>query len=209
MHASLGSGGKYAMKWVGTGVDSDTSLSLTRRAASIDLGRWWIRLEITIRPPGLSALVASLTGVMGYFSLIAVLVAVVLVVLPRYQYKQAQEFTSGHGPGHRSQPGSLEAHGEPSLPSSVHGPSGPGAFGARHARTGRRLLQVTSQLHDAAQSIIGHAPSPPEHRTEHSWVPQLTLPHAPEPEHLMSQLCACAQSTVPHAWSSLHRIVQS
>ena len=30
-------------------------------AAAIDFGRWWIRLEITIRPPGLSALVAALS----------------------------------------------------------------------------------------------------------------------------------------------------
>src|SRR6185503_14989217 len=43
-----------AMKCVGTGVDSDCSLSPARCAAAIDLGRWWMRLEITMRPPGLS-----------------------------------------------------------------------------------------------------------------------------------------------------------
>src|SRR5262245_37943227 len=98
---------------------------------------------------------------MGYFSLIAVLVAVVLVALPRHQCKQVQEFTSGHGPVHTPQSDWLESHGEPSLPSWVHGPSDPSALG--HAMLGQNagLLQVTSQLHDAAQSIIGHAFAPP------------------------------------------------
>ena len=68
------------------------------------------------------------------------------------------------------------------------------------------LLQLTSQLHDAAQSIVGHAFAPPEHRTEHLWGPQSMSPHAPVPEHSMSQLCACAQSTSPHAWGSTSSI---
>jgi hypothetical protein len=70
------------------------------------------------------------------------------------------------------------------------------------------LLQDTSQLHDAAQSIIGHADAP-EHWIEHFCVPQLTLPHAAEAEQSTSQLCASAQSMSPHAWPLLHRIVQS
>src|SRR5262249_15008793 len=117
--------------------------------------------------------------VMGYFSLIAVLVEVVLVALARHQCKQVQEFTSGHGPEHTPQPGSLESHRAPSLPSSVHSPSGPGALG--HAMLGQDagLLQLTSQLHDAEQSIMGHATPPPVHRIEHSRGPQLMLPHAP------------------------------
>lgn len=70
------------------------------------------------------------------------------------------------------------------------------------------LLQDTSQLHDAAQSIVGQA-SDPEQRIVHSFLPQLRLPHAIAPEQSMSQLCACAQSTAPHAPLFVHRIVQS
>jgi hypothetical protein len=70
------------------------------------------------------------------------------------------------------------------------------------------LVHDTSQLHDAAQSISGHA-SAPEHSIVHSCTPQLRLPHAIEPEQSTSQLCACAQSTAPHAPPLLHRILQS
>ena len=80
-----------------------------------------------------------------------------------------------------------------------------------HAMLGQEvaeLLQITSQLHDAAQSIIGQA-SAPEQRIVHALLPQLTVPHAIAPEQSMSQLCACAQSTVPHAPPFVHRIVQS
>jgi hypothetical protein len=71
-----------------------------------------------------------------------------------------------------------------------------------------RLVHDTSQLHDAAQSIFGHA-NAPEQSIAHSCVPQLMLPHDAEPEQSMSQLCACAQSTMPHAPVLLHRILQS
>jgi hypothetical protein len=69
------------------------------------------------------------------------------------------------------------------------------------------LLQVTSQRHDAAQSIAGQA-SAPEQSIVHAFSPQLMLPHDAVPEHSTSQLCACAQSTVPHAPLVMHRIVQ-
>jgi len=69
-------------------------------------------------------------------------------------------------------------------------------------------LQDTSQLHDAAQSIIGQA-SAPEQSIAHAFMPQLRLPHDAGPEHSTSQLCACAQSTAPHAPLFMHRIVQS
>ena len=70
------------------------------------------------------------------------------------------------------------------------------------------LLQVTSQLHESAQSMKGQA-SAPEQSIVHSFLPQLRLPHDPVPEHSMLQLCAGAQSTVPHAPLLVHRIVQS
>jgi hypothetical protein len=80
-----------------------------------------------------------------------------------------------------------------------------------HAMVGQEIsgsLQVTSQLHDAPQSISGQA-SAPEQSIVHALLPQLMLPHDTEPEHPTSQLCACAQSTVPHAPVLVHRIVQS
>jgi hypothetical protein len=69
-------------------------------------------------------------------------------------------------------------------------------------------LQLTSQLHDAAQSTDGHAPAP-EQRIEHSAAPQLMLPHDAPPRQAMSQLLPAAQSMSPHALPLLHRIVQS
>jgi hypothetical protein len=69
-------------------------------------------------------------------------------------------------------------------------------------------LQDTSQLHDAAQSMIGQA-SAPEQSIAHAFIPQVRLPHDAAPEHSTSQLCAWAQSTVPHAPLFVHRIVQS
>ena len=100
----------------------------------------------------------------------------------------------------------MEAHGAPALPFWVHGPRMP----LGHAMSGQdpELVHDTSQLHDAAQSISGHA-SAPEHWIVHSCMPQLRLPHAIEPEHSTSQLCAWAQSTAPHAPLFAHRIVQS
>lgn len=79
-----------------------------------------------------------------------------------------------------------------------------------HAMLGQKiaLLQVTSQLHDAPQSIVGQA-SAPEQSIAHAFLPQLRLPHDAAPEHSTSQLCAWAQSTVPHAPLFVHRIVQS
>jgi hypothetical protein len=83
-------------------------------------------------------------------------------------------------------------------------PTGHDCFG--HATDG--LLHRTSQAHDWAQSIEGHACSP-EHRISHSPAPQLMAPHDDGPEQSMSQLCAPAQSTSPHAPVVLHRMVQS
>jgi hypothetical protein len=79
-----------------------------------------------------------------------------------------------------------------------------------HAMSGQAAWPEhwTSQLHDAAQSISGHA-NVPTHWIEHSCWPQFRLPHDAEPEHWTSQLCACAQSTVLHAPVLLHRIRQS
>lgn len=107
---------------------------------------------------------------------------------------------------HTPHPGSVESHGAPALPFWVHGPRMP----MGHAMLGQAAapVQDTSQLHDAAQSIIGHA-SAPEHWMVHSCMPQLRLPHEAEPEHSTLQLCACAQSTAPHAPPLLHRILQS
>jgi hypothetical protein len=107
---------------------------------------------------------------------------------------------------HRPQPGSLESHGAPSLPSWVHGPLPRG-----HDICGQsapRLLQVTSQLHDAAQSTDGHAPAP-EQRTSHSPAPQRSAPHDIAPLQSTLQLLASRQSTSPHADGLLHRMVQS
>lgn len=104
-------------------------------------------------------------------------------------------------------PGWLELHSPPALPSPVHSPIIP----VGHAMLGQEiagLVQDTSQLHDAAQSIVRHA-SVPEQLILHLLVPQWRLSHAIALEHWMSQLCACAQSTTPHEPLLLHRIVQS
>jgi hypothetical protein len=70
------------------------------------------------------------------------------------------------------------------------------------------LLQVTSQLHDAAHAIRGQA-STPEQSIVQALMPQSMLPHDAVPEHSTSQLCAPAQSTVPHAPLFVQRILQS
>jgi hypothetical protein len=70
------------------------------------------------------------------------------------------------------------------------------------------LLQSTSQLHAATQSMDGHDDCP-EHPTLHSVNPQSIAPHDREPEQLMSHLVPRMQSMLPHALALLHSIVQS
>jgi len=68
-------------------------------------------------------------------------------------------------------------------------------------------LQLTSHLHELAQSIDGHA-FWPEQLISHSARPQWTLPHADAPEQSILQRLAAAQSMSPQL-AVPHRMVQS
>ena len=69
------------------------------------------------------------------------------------------------------------------------------------------LLQLTSHLHELAQSIAGHAPWPVQVMS-HSAGPQLMLPHAAWPEQSILQRAPAAQSMSPQP-ELPHRMVQS
>jgi hypothetical protein len=68
-------------------------------------------------------------------------------------------------------------------------------------------LQVTSHLHEPAQSIDGHA-SWPVQLISHAAGPQLMLPHAAWPEQSILQCVPSAQSMSPQL-AVPHRMVQS
>ena len=69
------------------------------------------------------------------------------------------------------------------------------------------LLQLTSQAHDEAQSIDGHA-APPEQSIAHAPVPQLIEPHDAAPAQSIWQLRASAQSMSSQALPFQHQNVQ-
>ena len=70
------------------------------------------------------------------------------------------------------------------------------------------LLQLTSHLHELAQSMLGHADCPLQ-SIWHAFVPQLMLRHAFVPPQMMSQPLPEAQSMSPQAFALLQRIVQA
>ena len=70
------------------------------------------------------------------------------------------------------------------------------------------LVQVTSQRHDAAQSMDGHDDGPWQ-AIEHDAAPQLIVPHDAAPWQSMLQFVAAAQSMLSHALPLLHLMVQS
>jgi hypothetical protein len=71
-----------------------------------------------------------------------------------------------------------------------------------------RLLQSTSQLHDVAHAIEGHAPAPVQ-SIWHAPVPQVIAPHEPIPAQSMVQPLAIVQSMSSQALLLLQRTVQS
>jgi len=70
------------------------------------------------------------------------------------------------------------------------------------------LLQLTSHLHDAAQSMVPHDDTPPQ-LIAHACAPQLIFRQDDPPEQVMLQPLLWLQSMSPHAFALLHLIVQS
>ncbi len=100
----------------------------------------------------------------------------------------------------------MESQAPVGVPSSVHGPlATTGHTGAAHAPG---WLQLSSQLHEVAQSSRPHAFGP-MHVTSHAPPPHWMLGHALSPMHVMSQSPPPVHWMSPHIPGVAQKIVQS